>query len=67
MEIKSVEDLFKVIDDKRKERDMSERELSRLAGRSPSLFWWWKKHANTTSFATALHYIKILGLKMRIS
>lgn len=67
MEIKSVEDLFKVIDDKRKEKDISERELSRLAGRSPSLFWWWKKHAATTSFATALHYVKILGLKMRIS
>lgn len=67
MEINSVEDLFKVIDEARKEKDLSERELSRLAGKSPSLFWWWKRHAHTTSFATALHYVKILGLKMRVS
>ena len=67
MTIETVEDLLKAIEAARVEKGLSERELSGLAGKSPSIYWWWKKNVGTTSFATALKYCETLGLKITIS
>ena len=66
MEIHNIDDLLKVIEDKRIERGLSERELSSLVGKSPSIYWWWKRNTGTTSFATVLMYCKALGLTINV-
>lgn len=66
MQIDTVEDLLKAVEAARVQQGLSERALSGKAGKSPGLFWWWKKNAGTTSFATALEYCKALGLKITI-
>jgi len=67
MQIDTIEDLLKAIEAARVEQGLSERALSCKAGKSPGLFWWWKKNAGTTSFATAMEYCKALNLRLTIS
>jgi len=66
MQINSVDDLLKAIEEKRTELKMSERQLSGKIGRSPSIYWWWKRNTGTTSFTTVLEYCKALGLTLFI-
>lgn len=66
MRVRTPGDLVKVIDTARALRNMSERELSALAGKSPSMYWWWKKKVGTTSFQSVLTYCEALGLKIVI-
>lgn len=67
MKIETIEDLLQMIEEARTEKGMSEREMSALAGKSPSMYWWFKKKAATTSFANVLTYCKALGLRIEIS
>lgn len=67
MNIDTVEDLLKAIEAARAAQGLSERALSTKAGKSPGLFWWWKKNVGTTSFATALEYCKALGITLTVS
>ena len=55
------------IDAARQEKGMSEREMSALAGKSPGMYWWFKKKAATTSFQNVLTYCNALGLKIEIA
>lgn len=66
MNIKTPNDILALVEDVRKEIGISERELSRRAGKSHSLYGWWKKHAHTTTVKTALDYLGALGLKLKI-
>jgi transcriptional regulator with XRE-family HTH domain len=66
MRVRTPGDLVKVIDTARALRNMSERELSALAGKSPSMYWWWKKKVGTTSFQSVLTYCEALGLMVVI-
>ena len=67
MKIETTEDLLAAIEEARQAKGMSEREMSALAGKSPSMYWWFKRKAATTSFATVLTYCKALGLKIEIA
>lgn len=65
--INNVDDLLAAIESKRIELGLSERQLSEKIGKSPSLYWWWKKKAKSTKVSTALQYMDVLGLKMTVS
>lgn len=66
MKIETVEDLLKVIEEKRAEKGIPERELSRSIGKSAGLYWWLKRRSTTLSFATVLDLLNALGLKLVI-
>jgi len=66
MRVRTANDLVKVIDTARTLRGKSEREMSAIAGKSPSMYWWWKKNAGTTRFQSVLDYCEALGLQVVI-
>jgi transcriptional regulator with XRE-family HTH domain len=66
MKIDSVETLLKVIEEKRAEKGISERELSQLIGKSAGLYWWIKSRSTALSFATVLSLLNALGLKLTV-
>jgi ribosome-binding protein aMBF1 (putative translation factor) len=65
--IDNVDDLLKVIEARRVEMGISERQLSEKIGKSPSIYWWWKKKGKCTKVSTALEYMKVLDLKLSVS
>lgn len=66
MKIETTEDLVAVIEKRRVDMGLSERELAVTTGKSHGMYWWWKKRAKTTSFATVLNWCKALNLKISI-
>lgn len=67
MIISNVDELLAAIEARRVELGLSERQLSEKIGKSPSLYWWWKKKAKSTKVSTALQYMDVLGLKLSVS
>ncbi len=67
MHIETIDDLLKVMEEVRQETGKSEREMSALAGKSPSMYWWFKKKAATTSFQSVLAYCHALGLRIEVT
>lgn len=66
MKIETTEDLIAALEKRRTEMGLSERELAANANKSHGMYWWWKKRAKTTSFATVLSWCKALNLKISI-
>lgn len=66
MQIETVEDLLKIIEEKRVEQNLTMMALSELVGKSPKLYWWIKHRGTTLSVATTLDLLNALGLKITI-
>lgn len=66
MQIETQNDLLKIIEETRVQKEMSERELSLAAGKSPGLYWWVLRRGKSPSFATTIKFLEALGLKMVI-
>lgn len=67
IEILRTEDLLAIIDERRKERGLSSRQLSEMVGLSHSSFWWWKKKAGSASLENALKYAAALDVKIHVT
>ena len=65
-EVNSTEELMDIINDKRKEKNISSRQLSLHAGVSHATFFANRKGHRDPTISTVLKYLDVLNLKMRI-
>lgn len=63
----SPEELFSLIEEQRKKKGLSQRDLSKRAGLSHATFWFAATRGADITLNSALRYVDVLDLKLQVS
>lgn len=59
-----LENWFRLVDERRKQSDLSYRQLSAKAGVAHGTYWCWARGKSAPNLQSFLRYCKVLGLKL---